>query len=88
MGNVEAARLAVALGAEIFFDEIAQTPYFYYREDGTKHVVWFEDARSIRAKLEVVRDFDLAGVGCWQILRLFRVNWLLLADAFAICKRG
>ena len=88
VGNVEAARLAAALGAEIFFDEIAQTPYFYYREDGTKHVVWFEDARSIRAKLEVVRDFDLAGVGCWQILRLFRVNWLLLADAFAICKRG
>ena len=88
VGNVEAARLAAALGAEIFFDEIAQTPYFYYREDGIKHVVWFEDARSIRAKLEVVRDFDLAGVGCWQILRLFRVNWLLLADAFAICKRG
>ena len=88
VGNVEAARLAAALGAEIFFDEIAQTPYFYYREDGTKHVVWFEDARSIRAKLEVVRDFDLAGVGCWQILRLFRVNWLLLADAFAICRRG
>ena len=88
VGNVEAARLAAALAAEIFFDEIAQTPYFYYREDGTKHVVWFEDARSIRAKLEVVRDFDLAGVGCWQILRLFRVNWLLLADAFAICKRG
>ena len=84
----EAARLAAALGAEIFFDEIAQTPYFYYREDETKHVVWFEDARSIRAKLEVVRDFDLAGVGCWQILRLFRVNWLLLADAFAICRRG
>ena len=23
-------------GAEIFFDEIAQTPYFYYREDGDK----------------------------------------------------
>ena len=88
VGNVEAARLAAALGAEIFFDEIAQTPYFYYREDETKHVVWFEDARSIRAKLEVVRDFDLAGVGCWQILRLFRVNWLLLADAFAICRRG
>ena len=51
-------------------------------------MVWFEDARSIQAKLQVVEDYGLAGAGYWQIMRMFRVNWLLLADKFAIYKRN
>lgn len=88
IGNVEAVRLAAEKGAEIFYDELSQAPYFHYREDGTDHVVWFEDPRSIRAKLQLVEDYGLAGAGYWQIMRLFRANWLLLADRFAIYKRN
>ncbi len=88
VGNVEAVRLAAETGAEIFFDEVAQAPYFHYRRDGVSHVVWFEDPRSIRAKLQVVSDYGLAGVGYWQILRMFRANWLLLAGTFDIYRRN
>ena len=87
IGNVEAVRLAAEKGAEIFYDETSQAPYFHYRAEGTEHVVWFEDPRSIRAKLQTVEDYGLAGAGYWQIMRMFRANWLLLADHFAVCKR-
>ena len=36
-----------AFGAEIQFDEIAQTPYTYHK-DGSEHIVWFEDAKVLR----------------------------------------
>lgn len=88
IGNIEAVRIAAEYGAEIYFDEKAQTPYFHYRKDGEEHVVWFEDVRSIRAKLQVIEDYGLAGSGYWQIMRMFRANWLLLADTFGIYRRN
>ena len=42
IGNVEAVQIAAANGAEILFDERAQSPYFYYEADGIRHEVWFE----------------------------------------------
>lgn len=41
----QAIALAVEQGAEIFYDETAQSPYFHYTDNaGTAHAVWFEDA--------------------------------------------
>lgn len=86
VGNVEAVRLAVTYGAVIRFDETAQSPYFHYREGGTEHVVWFEDVRSYRAAFDLIKEFSLWGAGYWQIMQLFRANWLLLSDTFMIQK--
>ena len=47
----QALELAAGYGATIQYDNVAQSPYFYYWQNGEEHVVWFEDARSIRAKL-------------------------------------
>lgn len=82
IGNVEAVQIAIAYGAEIQFDEIAQSPYFHYWQSGVEHEVWFEDVRSLQAKFNLVKEFGLRGVGYWQIMQLFRANWLLLADVF------
>lgn len=86
IGNVEAVRLAVENGAEILYDEIAQTPHFTYQKDGIQHEVWFEDVRSIRAKLELVDEKYLRGIGFWQIMQLFRANWLTVDSQFYINK--
>lgn len=86
IGNVEAVLLAVENGAEILFDEVAQSPYFNYEKEGIWHEVWFEDVRSMQAKFDLIKEFDLNGAGYWQIMRLFRANWLLLADQFEIVK--
>lgn len=84
IGNVRAVQIAIENNAEIQFDEIAQSPYFHYTKDGLEHEVWFEDVRSMQAKFNLVEEYNLRGMGYWQIMRLFRANWLLLADQFWI----
>lgn len=86
IGNVEAVQTAIQYGAEIFYDEVAQTPYFNYVENGVEHEVWFEDARSIQAKMELVEEYNLRGISYWQIMQLFRVNWLLVENNFFVVK--
>lgn len=84
VGNIQAVQIAIANDAEIQFDERAQSPYFHYWKDGREHEVWFEDVRSMQAKFDLVQEYGLRGMGYWQIMKLFRANWLLLADQFWI----
>jgi len=84
LGNVEAVELAYEVGAAIEYDEASQSPYFNYTADGSEHVVWFEDARSIDAKLRMAQEFGLAGVGYWNIMRYFPQNWLVQNSLFNI----
>lgn len=86
IGNVEAVQIAIRHGASIQFDEVAMSPFFRYQHNGTTHEVWFEDVRSVREKFRLVQQYGLRGVGYWQIMQLFRANWLLLADTFWISK--
>lgn len=47
IGNQEGINRARRYGANIKYDEKAQSPYYnYVDEKGNEHVVWFEDARS------------------------------------------
>lgn len=87
IGNVEAVRIAIDNNAVIEFDEVAQSPYFYYTSEGVEHVVWFEDVRSLRAKFDLIREFNLRGAGYWTIMSWFEANWRLLLDTFGIIKR-
>ena len=80
VGNQEAVLLAARVGAEIQFDPVAQSPNFQYTRAGERHQVWFEDARSIQAKLRLARDLGLAGGAYWNLLRPFAQNWALLSQ--------
>ena len=80
IGNIEAVQIAIANNAVIKFDETAQAPYFHYVTENTTHEVWFEDARSIQAKYNLLLEYPLYGFGCWQISQLFRPMWLLMEN--------
>ncbi len=85
LSNVAAAELAAQEGAAIAFDPTAMAPYFFYTDaDGARHEVWFEDARSIRAKLELAAASGLYGIGYWNIMRYFPQNWLVLNALYDI----
>ncbi len=65
-----ALELAVRYGAEIFYDTNAQAPYFNYTDEfGDIHIVWFEDARSIKAKAELIEQYNLSGGFIWDLMR-------------------
>jgi len=86
INNIQAVRIAVEYGAEIRFDPVAQSPYFNYMENGIEHEVWFEDVRSLQAKFDLIKTYNLRGCGYWQIMQWFRANWLLLYSQFYILK--
>lgn len=88
IGNVQAVEIAIENNAVIQFDETAMSPFFRYEKDGVQHEVWFEDVRSMREKFSLITEYGLRGMGYWQIMKLFRANWLLLADTFDIVKVG
>ena len=86
INNIQAVRIAVAQGAEIRYDDVAESPYFTYTENGVEHEVWFEDVRSLSAKFDLIQEYGLRGCGYWQIMQWFRANWLLLWERFYVRK--
>ena len=88
LSNPGAVELAIAVGAEIRFDETAQTPYFYYTDEaGFVHEVWFEDVRSSLAKFRLVEEYGFRGLGYWNFMRPFPANFSLLNAMFQIVTK-
>lgn len=84
----QAIEIAARENAEIQFDLTAQAPYFRYTDDeGREHVVWFEDARSIQAKFNMVKELGLRGHSFWRLGLAFPQNWLLIGDQFQVVKK-
>lgn len=70
ISTVHALEIAVEYNAEILFDEQAQSPYFFYTDSlDNEHVVWFEDARSYNAKIDLINEYNLAGGFIWDLMR-------------------
>jgi len=90
LGNVAAVEQAVQYGVPIQYDAVSQAPNYNYRETITgtpaEHVVWFEDARSIDAKMDLVTEYGLQGIGIWQIMRYFPQMWLVINSQYDIEK--
>ncbi|MFB4167911.1 LysM peptidoglycan-binding domain-containing protein [Virgibacillus sp. JSM 102003] len=83
----EAVQLAEKYGAAIQYDEIYQSPFFtYVDETGQKHEVWFEDARSVQAKYDTIKEYGLRGPSYWVLGSEFPQNWAVLQDNFAVRK--
>ena len=53
---------------------------------GQRHVVWFEDARSIRARLRLVAEYGLAGISIWTADRLWRPVYAMLESLYSVEK--
>lgn len=85
LSNQEAVEMALRYGAEIQFDETAQSPWFNYTAPGgTPHVVWFEDARSMSAKLRLIEEYGLYGAGYWNLMRPYPQGWAVLNALYEI----
>jgi len=72
----------------IEYDYKDQAPHFDYVDDaGKQHKVWFEDARSIQAKFDLIKELGLRGISYWKLGLPFPQNWLLIQDNFEVVKR-
>lgn len=85
ISNQRAIELAVQYGVSIQYDETAQSPFFHYTDaGGTAHEVWFEDARSMDAKLRLAAGYGFQGAGFWNLMRPFSQTWLVLDSLYDI----
>ncbi len=74
-----AVALALSTGAEIQYDNESQAPFFTYEKEGVRHEVWYEDVRSINARLALIPEYGLSGALYWNLTRPNTGNLSLLA---------
>lgn len=85
--NYEAIDIARKYRQRINYNAEDQAPYFYYYDsEKSKHEVWFDDARSIEAKLRLVDNYNLGGISYWTINRYSPQSYLILNYLFNIKK--
>lgn len=87
LSNVMAVEIAAEYGAQIEYDETAQSPFYNFTDvNGTFCEVWFEDARSIEAKLKLIDEYGFAGAGYWNMDRPFPQNLMVLNLLYKILQ--
>lgn len=73
MSATLAVDTAVSAGAELRYDTAAQAPFFLCPcPGGKRRIIWYEDSRSLLARLELAQGRGLAGVSLWPQDRLYR----------------
>jgi spore germination protein YaaH len=65
----EAVQNRVALGASRQYSLKYESPFitFIDENDGTDNIVWYEDMRSVSAKLNLAAMFRVKGVSLWRL---------------------
>jgi spore germination protein len=86
VSNNTAIDLAIEKGAEIQYDDYAQAPFYYYGDAPNKinHIVWFEDVRSINAKLNLVTEYGFRGISILNIMDKFPQLWFVINTQYNI----
>jgi spore germination protein YaaH len=66
MATNETLELLQRTKGQLQWDEEKQANYFGYKdEDDRKHIVWLEDARSFKAKIDLAKAYQLQGIFIW-----------------------
>lgn len=86
--NVQAVDQAIKYGVNIQYDEKSQAPFYNYVDaQGRRHIVWFDNARSTYARLNLIKKYNLAGASYWNLNSFFKQNWLVLDAMYNIVKK-
>ena len=84
----QAIQIAMDNNVAISYDFRAQAPFFNYTDaEGNRHIVWFEDARSIQAKIDLLKRLGIRGISFWKLNFNFPQAWLLVEDNLNVVKR-
>lgn len=52
---------------EKFYHEIYQNPYATYVQDGIRNVIWYENERSVEAKIDMALSLGIDKISLWRI---------------------
>lgn len=87
ISNQDALLTAIRFQSPIQYSVEYESPFFHYQDSqGASHEVWFEDVRSMSAKMILVRKYGLQAIGAWQLTLGFIPGPWLLRKFFTIRK--
>ncbi len=66
-GMADAQAAAANLNMTTSWDSVTSQNYGTVKSGDTTYQIWLEDEDSIKAKMEVIRELDLAGVAEWKL---------------------
>lgn len=64
----------------IYFDNKALQNVGEYTIDGNRHLVWLEDKASMSWRMDLIRKYDLPGMGAWSL------NWTIPEDCWKVIR--
>lgn len=59
----------LAGGADIKYSQYSMNPYVKYinAADGIENIIWYEDSRSVMAKIRLAQMFGINGISLWRL---------------------
>lgn len=87
ISNQSAMETAMRFQSPIQYSTEWESPFFRYTDQtGIRHEVWFEDVRSMGAKMLLIHEYGLQGIGAWQLTLGFTPGPWLITKFFNIRK--
>lgn len=75
--------LAQHFNSSVIWDSPSKSPHFDYTDaDGINHQVWFENSESLKNKIALVNNYDIAGAAMWKLGEEDPSSWQVLKDVF------
>lgn len=71
----------------IRYDHMYQNPYIIYTENGVTNSIWYEDTRSVSAKIKLAKDLGLGGISLWRIGNIPNYSSNIYLDTWDYIKR-
>lgn len=66
-GMKEAENVVANAGATIVVDEATGQNYAQWESNGVTYKIWLEDEMALEAKLQLMKEYDLAGNAAWRL---------------------
>lgn len=67
MGMLVGEKKVNDAGAAITWDDNTKQNYAEWEADGVTYKIWLEDEKSLEEKLQLMKDFKLAGTAAWKL---------------------
>jgi spore germination protein YaaH len=75
----EVAKIITDYDAAPHYDQTSESPHLDYAENGNERIIWFENGKSIEAKVKLARELGIGGVALWRLGREDPAVWNALS---------
>ena len=82
--NMEDLEAYIPEGVEKTWDDNLKQYYVEYTQNGVTTKIWLEDEESIKAKLSLIEEYNLAGAAYWEKDREPDSIWSVISEELGI----